>query len=53
MNKKQYEMEIAKTRDARMKWWRDARFGLFVHYGIYSVYERGEWIKLREGISDE
>lgn len=53
MNIKQYEMEIAKTRDARMKWWRDARFGLFVHYGIYSVYERGEWIKLREGISDE
>ena len=49
----EYEKEITKTRDTRMKWWRDARFGLFVHYGIYSVYERGEWIKLREGISDE
>jgi len=24
-------------RDARMKWWRDARFGLFIHWGVYSV----------------
>lgn len=23
-------------RDARMKWWRDARFGMFVHWGLYS-----------------
>jgi alpha-L-fucosidase len=24
------------TRDARMGWWREARFGLFVHWGLYS-----------------
>ena len=36
----------------RMAWWADAKFGLMVHYGIYSCYGRGEWIKLREGISD-
>ena len=23
-------------RDARMKWWREARFGMFVHWGLYS-----------------
>ena len=23
-------------RDARMQWWRDARFGMFVHFGLYS-----------------
>ncbi len=23
-------------RDARMQWWRDARFGMFIHYGLYS-----------------
>jgi len=22
--------------DARMQWWRDARFGMFVHWGVYS-----------------
>ena len=28
--------------DQRMKWWRDARFGMFIHWGIYSV-PAGEW----------
>ena len=23
-------------RDARLGWWRDARFGMFVHWGVYS-----------------
>ena len=29
-------------RDARMKWWRDARFGMFIHWGVYAV-PAGEW----------
>lgn len=28
--------ETAKQRDARMEWWREARFGMFVHWGLYS-----------------
>src|SRR5262245_36077459 len=24
-------------KDARMAWWRDARFGMFIHWGVYSV----------------
>lgn len=28
--------------DARMKWWKDARFGLFLHWGLYST-QAGEW----------
>lgn len=28
--------ETATERDARMAWWRDARFGMFVHWGLYS-----------------
>jgi len=28
--------------DERMGWWRDARFGLFIHWGVYSV-PAGEW----------
>ncbi|WP_319589321.1 alpha-L-fucosidase [uncultured Draconibacterium sp.] len=31
-----------KNREARMEWWRDARFGLFIHWGIYSI-PAGEW----------
>src|SRR3954462_11598364 len=41
---------------ARMKWWREARFGMFIHWGIYSVpagvhqgkemgQRIGEWIQ--------
>ncbi len=29
-------------RDGRMQWWRDARFGLFIHWGLYAV-PAGEW----------
>jgi alpha-L-fucosidase len=28
--------------DTRMDWWRDARFGLFIHWGLYSI-PAGEW----------
>lgn len=28
--------ETTAQRDARMKWWREARFGMFVHWGLYS-----------------
>ena len=48
-----YEAQNRATLDRRIAWWREAKFGLFIHYGIYSCYQRGEWIKLREGISQE
>jgi alpha-L-fucosidase len=49
-----YASETPTQRDARMKWWREARFGMFIHWGVYSVpagtYKgqrvdgAGEWI---------
>ena len=32
-----YAGETPGQRDARMKWWREARFGMFIHWGVYSV----------------
>ncbi|MGI9201245.1 MAG: alpha-L-fucosidase [Woeseiaceae bacterium] len=32
-----YDDETVQQRDARMAWWREARFGLFIHWGIYAV----------------
>jgi len=29
--------ETREQRDARMKWWREARFGMFIHWGVYSA----------------
>ena len=34
--------ETKEHHDARMAWWRDARFGMFIHWGVYSV-PAGEW----------
>jgi alpha-L-fucosidase len=30
------------AREARMAWWRQARFGMFIHWGLYSALG-GEW----------
>ena len=27
----------APEKDQRMQWWRDARFGMFIHWGLYAV----------------
>lgn len=32
-----YANETPAQRDARMKWWREARFGMFIHWGVYAV----------------
>ena len=54
MSKPEYEEWTASTRDKRMEWWREARFGMFVHFGLYSVLGRHEWAQAMENIpSDE
>jgi alpha-L-fucosidase len=35
-------------RAERMRWWREARFGQFVHWGPYAVLGRGEWVMYQE-----
>jgi alpha-L-fucosidase len=45
--------ETVLQHDARMQWWRDARFGLFIHWGLYAIpagtwgnsTDHGEWIR--------
>ena len=37
-------------REARMKWWHEARFGMFIHWGLYSTLGRHEWVMEEEGI---
>ena len=35
---------------SRIAWWRDAKFGLFMHWGVYSIPGRGEWVQWDEQI---
>ena len=37
-------------RAAATEWFRQARFGLFLHYGLYSILGRHEWVQYREKI---
>jgi len=37
-------------RERRMKWWHEAKFGMFIHWGLYSVRGRHEWVMENEGI---
>jgi len=34
--------ETTSQRDARMQWWREARFGMFIHWGLYAI-PAGQW----------
>lgn len=35
---------------ARTEWWRAARFGMFIHWGLYAIPGRGEWVQWNEQI---
>ena len=37
-----WQRECGATHDQRMQWWREARFGMFIHWGVYSV-PAGVW----------
>jgi len=41
---------VVADRERRMKWWNAARFGMFIHWGLYSVYGHHEWAMEDEGI---
>ena len=40
-------------RQVRMRWWTEARFGMFIHWGLYALPARHEWVRSRERIGDE
>src|SRR5258708_5600009 len=42
---------MAKQASARgLKWYQDARFGMFIHWGLYSILARQEWVMHNEHI---
>ncbi|MDX2023886.1 MAG: alpha-L-fucosidase [Deltaproteobacteria bacterium] len=47
-------VKTAPSRPANnLAWWQDARFGMFIHFGVYSTLGRGEWVRSVEKISVE
>ena len=35
--------ETSAQHDARMAWWREAKFGMFIHWGLYAIPHDGEY----------
>ena len=42
--------KMAESRARRMAWWHEAKFGMFIHWGLYSVIGQHEWAKEVEGV---
>ena len=45
--------ETEEQKEERMSWWKHDRFGMFIHWGIYALPARHEWVKRYEQIPDE
>lgn len=41
------------TDASRMQWWHEARYGMFIHWGVYAIPARGEWVMYQEHIDHE
>lgn len=49
----QLKAETAEQKSKRMEWWTDARFGMFIHWGLYALPARHEWVKNKERMTNE
>ena len=49
----QLPMETEARKASRMQWWTEARFGIFIHWGLYALPARHEWVKNRERMTNE
>ncbi|WP_211657604.1 alpha-L-fucosidase [Parapedobacter composti] len=47
----EYKQQYNKNpREANLTWFKEAKFGMFIHYGLYSLVGKGEWIQLLDTI---
>ena len=45
--------ETDEQKASRMAWWINDRFGMFIHWGLYSLPARHEWVKNRERLTND
>ncbi len=41
------------ARAERIRWFQHDRFGMFIHWGLYAIPARGEWLRYYERVDDE
>ncbi|MEX3615203.1 alpha-L-fucosidase [Paenibacillus glucanolyticus] len=45
--------QVIQDRNQRVQWFQNDRFGMFIHWGLYSIPARGEWLRSSEQMSIE
>ena len=45
------DFDFKSDKAEQMQWWTEARFGMFIHWGLYSLPARHEWVMSKEQIS--
>ena len=50
---KKISNETDEQKRQRMAWWTNDRFGMFIHWGLYALPARHEWVKNRERLTNE
>jgi len=51
--KKEIFAETEQQKTQRMAWWTNDRFGMFIHWGLYALPARHEWVKNHERLTNE
>ncbi len=49
----QEQNPLIAARSVKTRWFRQDRFGMFIHWGLYAIPARGEWVRSVERISNE
>ena len=45
-----FKISTTYSQDSKISWWQQARFGMFIHWGVYSIPGRGEWLMYQEHV---
>jgi alpha-L-fucosidase len=45
--------ETDAQKEQRMAWWTQGRFGMFIHWGLYALPARHEWVKNHEHLTNQ
>ncbi|MBO4353659.1 MAG: alpha-L-fucosidase [Clostridia bacterium] len=53
ISRREYDQFTAETREERMAWFKEARLGMFIHYGLFSTLGTGEWAQVQENHTPE
>lgn len=50
--KREYQPALVTPKtEEEMKWFRESKFGMFIHWGLYALLEKGEWVMYNERMS--